>query len=83
VCCTVTADEVSRIKEFKATHSVPVPESIVERALAMAKAEITAGDSGGNTDMAIPEITYEAIEETVSVPGNGKSAAGGDLPLQD
>ncbi len=72
VCCTVTADEVSGTKEFKITHSVPVPESIVERAVAMAKAEITAGDSGGNTDTAIPEITYEVIEESVSAPATEK-----------
>lgn len=66
VCCMVTAEERQVEREVTVTHSVPVPESIVERAVAVAKAEMEAGDFGGDTG--IPEIAYEETKETVSVP---------------
>lgn len=72
VNCMVTAREETRSKEYMVTHEATKVESIINRAVALAKLEETVeGESGeqveDRTDE-IPEIEYETVEELVKVP---------------
>lgn len=73
VNCMVTAEEAVALKEYKVNHEVPTTESIINRAVALAKQEEESGEgeNEGQTDNGtdeIPEIEYETVEETVEVP---------------
>lgn len=72
VNCMVTAREETGSKEYMVTHEATKVESIINRAVALAKLEEAVEGEGGEqtedrTDE-IPEIEYETVEELVKVP---------------
>lgn len=70
--CVVSADEENVVKEYSVTHEVPSVDSIVNRAVAIAKEELT--DSGEELDIkseeegSLPEVEFETIESIMSLP---------------
>ena len=72
VNCVVNADENITLKEFSVTHEVPIVDSIVNRAVALAKEEMTELgedlENGTEEEVVVPEVEFETIESTVSVP---------------
>lgn len=74
--CVVSADEENVVKEYSVTHEVPSVDSIVNRAVAIAKEELT--DSGEELDIkseeegSLPEVEFETIESIMSLPVTGK-----------
>lgn len=77
VNCMVTAREETRSKEYMVTHEATKVESIINRAVALAKLEeAVEGESGeqveDRTDE-IPEIECETVEELVRVPVTEKA----------
>ncbi len=70
--CMVSADEENVVKEYSVTHEVPSVDSIVNRAVAIAKEELT--DSGEELDIkseeegSLPEVEFETIESIMSLP---------------
>lgn len=79
--CVVSAeDETVTKKEYTVSQEVPTVDSIIARAVAIAKDEITAENAAeGETEsedgtevvedeIVIPDVEYETIESVVSVP---------------
>lgn len=75
--CVVSAEEETNTQEYTVSHEVPTVDSIISRAVAIAKeefaeesgsteGEIESGD--GTEETVIPEVEYETIESVVSVP---------------
>lgn len=75
--CVVSAEEETITKEYTVSQEVPMVDSIISRAVAIAKeefaeesgsteGEIESGD--GTEETVIPEVEYETIESVVSVP---------------
>lgn len=66
VNCVIKAEDETVIESYTVSHQVPMIDSIVERAAAIAKQ--TVDGKSGDIETAIPEISYEMIEESVEVP---------------
>lgn len=75
--CMVSAEEETNTQEFTVSHEVPTVDSIISRAVAIAKEELaeesdsTEGETesgDGTEETVIPEVEYETIESVVSVP---------------
>lgn len=79
--CVVNAEEEMVTKEYTVSHEVPTVDSIIARAVAIAKDEIAAEnaaegetESGNGTEVvekvtegtAIPEVAYETTESVVN-----------------
>lgn len=77
VNCMVTAREETGSKEYMVTHEATKVESIINRAVALAKLEESVeGESREQTEDRtgeIPEIEYETVEELVKVPVTEKA----------
>ena len=76
--CVVSAEEETVTKEYTVSHEVPTVDSIINRAVEIAKKEIAEetesgdeievvaeGDGGENT---IPEVEYETTESVINLP---------------
>lgn len=80
--CVVNAEEETVTKEYTISHEVPTVDSIIARAVAIAKEEIAEenaagdgtavveGDTGdeGAEETTIPEVEYETTESVVNFP---------------
>lgn len=68
--CEVTSEEETVREEYTVSHEVPTVESIISRAVALAKhsdgEEVLDGVDGAALD-GIPEVAYEMVEDLVSV----------------
>lgn len=78
--CVVSAEEESTTKKYTVSHEVPTVDSIIARAVAIAKEEIAeesasegeteSGD--GTEETTIPEVEYETVESVVNIPVTDK-----------
>lgn len=72
--CVVTADEITVTKEYTVSHEVPTTDSIVNRAVAMAVAEMQAQADTGSEDESTgvetteEETTEDGTEEDTEIP---------------
>ena len=76
--CVVSAEEETVTKEYTVSHEVPIVDSIINRAVEIAKKEIVEEtESGEGTEVVteddgeentIPEIEYETTESVINFP---------------
>ena len=76
--CVVSAEEETVTKEYTVSHEVPTVDSIINRAVEIAKKEIAeeteSGDGtevvaeGDVEDNIIPEVEYETTESVINLP---------------
>jgi len=66
VNCVIKAENETTMESYTVSHQVPMIDSIVERAVAIAKQ--TVNGISEDEEISIPEISYEMIEESVEVP---------------
>uniref|UniRef100_UPI0040561DE3 hypothetical protein n=1 Tax=Acetatifactor sp. TaxID=1872090 RepID=UPI0040561DE3 len=80
--CMVSAEEETVTKEYNVSHEVPMVDSIISRAVAIAKEEIAeenAAEEGtevveegtgdeGTEESTIPEVEYEVTESVINFP---------------
>ena len=76
--CVVSAEEETVTKEYMVSHEVPIVDSIINRAVEIAKKEIAEEtESGEGTEVVaegdveentIPEIEYETTESVINFP---------------
>ena len=69
--CEVTSEEETMREEYIVSHEVPTVESIISRAVALAKhtdAEEVLNVADSEALGGIPEVVYETVEDVVSFP---------------